>query len=448
MFKSFRGGIHPDDCKRFTADCPIEIMPLPEKVIIPVRQHIGAPCDPIVAKGDHVKTGQVIASSDSYVSSLVHASISGTILDIGDYPHPVYGKCLSIVIESDGQDEWVENVPNKVDWTKLDQETILKKIRDAGIVGMGGATFPTHVKLAPPSDKSIDTFILNAAECEPYLTADHRMMIEYADRIIAGIQIVTKVIGAKKAYIGIEDNKPDAIQSMKQACVGTDIQVAVVPAKYPQGSEKMLIKVITGNEVPPGKLPMDVGVVVQNVGTIIAISDGVTQDIPLIERVTTISGGAIQTPKNVMIRVGTSFKDVIDYCGGYKVEPKKIIMGGPMMGFAQSDLSVAVIKGVSGILALTDREVYVGRPKACIRCGKCVEACPHGLMPAMFAILGEKGLFMEAKDDFHLLDCAECGSCVFVCPAKRDIVQHVRISKARVSAANTAKKQGGDNERK
>lgn len=438
--KSFKGGIHPNDSKRFTAEKSIEVMPLPSKVIIPVRQHIGAACDPIVAKGDLVKTGQVIASSENYVSSLVHASLSGKVIDIGEYPHPVYGKCLSIVIENDGFDEWVETANVDCDWITLTLDESLTKIRDAGVVGMGGATFPTHVKLAPPPDKKIETFILNAAECEPYLTADHRMMLEQPERIVVGVQITVKLIGASTAYIGIEDNKPDAIVAMKKACEGTDIKVAILPAKYPQGSEKMLIKVITGKEVPSGKLPMDVGVVVQNVGTVIAVGDAVSKNVPLIERVTTISGGAIKEPKNVLIRIGTTFKDVIAFCGGFKEEPIKVIMGGPMMGFAQSDLDVAVIKGVSGILALTESEVHTGKSKACIRCGKCVEACPHGLTPAMFAILGEKGLFMEAKDDFHILDCAECGSCVYVCPAKRDIVQHIRTSKYKIALSNAAKK--------
>lgn len=440
MFKSFRGGVHPEDSKRFTAEKAIEKMPLPSKVILPVRQHIGAPCAPIVAKGDHVKTGQVIATSDSFVSSPVHATISGTVTDIADYPHPVFGKCLSICIENDGQDEWVEGIPVQRDWKSLSNEDMLKYIREAGIVGMGGATFPTHVKLAPPPDKNIDTFILNAAECEPYLTADHRMMLEWADRIIAGIQITLKLIKADKAYIGIEDNKPDAISAMQKACEGTTIQVAALPTKYPQGSEKMLIRAITGREVPPGKLPMDIGVVVQNVGTVVAISDAVERGIPLISRVTTVSGAVVKSPKNLELRIGTSFQDVLDYCDGFSEPPVKIIMGGPMMGFAQSNLEVTVIKGVSGILAFGKKEVNDGKSKPCIRCGRCVEACPCGLTPSMFSILGEKGFIDECKEEYHIHDCAECGSCVYICPAKRNIVQHIRNTKSQLAAKNAAKK--------
>jgi electron transport complex protein RnfC len=440
MFKSFRGGVHPDDSKRFTEYKAIEKMPLPSRVVVPVRQHIGAPCTPIVAKGERIRTGQILATSENYISSTIHATISGTVLDIADYPHPVYGKCLSIVIESDGLDEWIEGIPTKRNWKELSTEESLSIIREAGIVGMGGATFPTHVKLAPPPDKKIDTFILNAAECEPYLTADYRMMLEYSERIVTGVQITVRLIGAESVYIGIEDNKPDAIMAMKKACKGTNIQVKSLPAKYPQGSEKMLIKVITNREVPPGRLPMDIGVDVQNVGTVIAIADAICDGIPLIERVTTISGSIINEPKNLLIRVGTSFRDAINFCGGFKEQPEEIIMGGPMMGFAQSNLDVAVIKGVSGILALGKHEVNAGKTKACIHCGKCVQACPHGLMPAMFSILGEKGLYMEAKDEYHAFDCAECGSCVFVCPAKRNIVQSVRTIKTKIAVENAAKK--------
>ncbi len=429
MAKSFVGGIHPKDSKALTAGKPIERMPIPEKVIIPVRQHIGAPCTPIVQKGDAVKKGQVIADTDSFVSSPVHATISGTVSDIGDYPHAVFGKCLSIVITSDGQDEWLAGIPSARDWESLSNEELIKLVRQAGIVGMGGATFPTHVKLQVPADKKIEIFILNAAECEPYLTADHRLMLENPAEIISGMKIIMKLLGAEKAFIGIEDNKPDAIESMATACVGTGITVAALPTKYPQGAEKMLIKAIAGREVPSGKLPLDVGVVVQNVGTAIAISQAVTQGIPLIERVTTVSGKAVKSPKNVLVRIGTTFEDVIEFCGGFVKQPEKIVMGGPMMGFAQSDLKVSVIKGVSGILALSKAEVNSDREYPCIRCGRCVEACPMGLTPAMFGVLGQKGLHEEARDTYSLLDCAECGSCVFVCPSKRNLVQYVRYCK-------------------
>ncbi len=439
MIKSFRGGVHPNDRKSYTASKAIETAPLPIKVIIPVRQHIGAPCSPLVKKGDMVKKGEVIAKSDAFVSSNVHASISGTVADVAEYPHPVFGKCLSVVIENDGLDEWVEGIPFERDWQSLDENELRKIIREAGIVGMGGATFPTHVKLSPPEHKKIDTFILNAAECEPYLTADHRMMLEYSERIVTGVKIVMKLLGVKKGYIGIENNKPDAVDIMQKAFAGTSVEVVALPTKYPQGAEKMLIKVLANREVPSGGLPMDVGIVVQNVGTIVAINDAVSNGIPLIQRVTTISGGAVKEPKNLLLRIGTVFNEAIEYCGGLVKPPMKTIMGGPMMGFAQSNLDIPVIKGVSGILILSKEDVNSGKESACIRCGRCVEACPMGLNPSMLSILGQRKLYQEAKEDYNLLDCVECGSCVYACPAKRNIVQYVRYCKAQ-NAAQIVKK--------
>ncbi|MBC3796323.1 electron transport complex subunit RsxC [Acetobacterium tundrae] len=440
MMKSFRGGVHPNDRKSYTANKPIETAPLPNKAIIPVRQHIGAPCSPIVAKGDLVKKGQLIATTDAFVSGNVHASISGKVIDVGEYPHPGLGTCLAIVIENDGQDEWAEGIPLKRDWQSLDADSINKIIREAGIVGMGGATFPTHVKMTVPKDKTAEAFILNAAECEPYLTADHRLMLEESARIVTGVKIAMKALGVTKGYVGIEDNKPDAIEVMKKAFEGTGVEVMGLPTKYPQGAEKMLIKVITGKEVPSGGLPMDVGVVVQNVGTAIAISDAVTQGIPLIQRVTTISGKAIKEPKNILVRVGTTFREAIDFCGGFASTPEKILSGGPMMGMAEPHIDLPIIKGVSGILALAEGESNTGKQSPCIRCGRCLNACPMGLNPSMFSLLGEKNLFEEAVEDFSLLDCVECGSCVYACPAKRNIVQYVKYSKAQNAAKKAAKK--------
>ncbi|MBX4267740.1 electron transport complex subunit RsxC [Clostridium estertheticum] len=441
MIKSFRGGIHPNGSKNYTASKPIEIATLPSKVVIPVSQHIGAPCVPTVAKGDYVKKGQVIATSPAFVSSPVHASISGMVKDIALYPHPVFGKCLSIVIENDGKDEWIEGIPLVRDWEKLSSDEIKGIIKDAGIVGMGGATFPTFVKLSPPKDKKIDTFILNAAECEPFLTADHRMMLEHSDKIAIGVKLVMKVLGVEKAFVGIEDNKPDAVIAMQKAFEGTTVKVMAIPTKYPQGAEKMLIKVLADREVPSGSLPMDVGVVVQNVGTVVAICDAVVSGIPLIERVTTISGSAVKEPKNLLLRIGTTFEDAIENCGGFKEPPAKIIMGGPMMGFAQSNLNISIIKGVSGILGLTKKDINNGTQSPCIRCGKCVSVCPCGLNPSMLSILGERDMYEEAKLEQNLFDCAECGSCVYVCPAKRNIVQYIKYSKMRNNADAAKKKE-------
>lgn len=439
MAKTFRGGVHPDDQKRYTAAKPIEVAPVPQKVIIPTRQHIGAPTTPVVKVGDLVKKGQVIAEAQAFVSSPVHASVSGKVTEIAEYPHPVFGSCPAVVIESDGQDEWIEGLPLERDWEALDVNAIKDIIRQAGIVGMGGATFPTHVKMAPPPEKPIDSLILNAAECEPFLTADHRVMLESAERIVTGMRISMKVLGVNKGYIGIEENKPDAIATMQKATAGTGIEVVSLKTKYPQGAEKTLIKVVVDREVPSGGLPMDVGVVVQNVGTVVAIADAVQKGLPLIERVTTVTGGAITEPKNLLLRVGTTFAQAIELCGGFKEAPAKLIMGGPMMGMAQCRIDVPVIKGTSGILALSPSDVNAGEEKPCIRCGRCVDACPMGLVPSMLSILGQRGLYEPAKEEYDLLDCVECGSCVYVCPAKRNIVHYIKYLKAQ-NAAAAAKK--------
>lgn len=439
MLKGFLGGIHPNDNKRYTSEMAIETIPLPSRVIIPMRQHIGAPCTPVVQVGDLVKKGQVIAVSESFISSPIHSSISGKVTAIQAAPHTSGVNCTAVIIESDGKDEWEEGLLCERDYKKLEKQEMMELIKAAGIVGMGGATFPTHVKLSPGEDKKIDTFILNAAECEPYLTADYRMMLEYQERIVTGVQIAMKVLGVERAIIGIEDNKPEAVKAMQQAFSQTQVEVAALPTKYPQGAEKMLIRALTGREVPQGMLPGDVGVVVQNVGTVVAICDAVRNGIPLIERVTTISGDAVKEPKNLLLRIGTTFQEAFDACGGFAKTPEKIIMGGPMMGFAQSTLEVPVIKGVSGILALSKSQVNSGEQSPCIRCGRCVEACPMGLVPSMLSILGERNKLERAKEEYGLMNCIECGSCVYTCPAKRNIVQYIRLLKAQ-NASQAAKK--------
>ncbi len=439
MTMSFRGGVHPNDCKGYSAGKSIETAPVPAKVIIPTRQHIGAPCSPIVKVGDLVKKGQVIAETQAFVSSPIHASISAKVVEIADYPHPVFGTCMAVVIESDGNDEWVEGLPLQRDWKTIEPAELKNIIRQAGMVGMGGATFPTHVKMSPPPEKKIHTFILNAAECEPYLTADHRALLELPETVLAGCLITMKVLGVTKGVIGIEENKPDAIEVLRKVTAGTGIEVVPLKTKYPQGAEKTLIRVITGQEVPSGGLPMDVGVVVQNVGTVVAIANAVEKGMPLIERITTVTGGAVAEPKNLRLRIGTTFGQAIELCGGFKEAPSKVIMGGPMMGMAQKTVDVPIIKGTSGILCLTAAEADIGPQRPCIRCGRCVEACPMGLIPSMLSILGERNEFQVAKEEYDLLDCVECGSCVYTCPAKRNIVHYVKLCKAQ-NAAMAAKK--------
>jgi len=432
MFKSFLGGIHPKDGKELAKDQPIEAMPLPTEVVIPMSQHIGAPCTPTVKVGDMVKRGQVIGTSEAFMHADIHASVSGKVKKIDVLPHSGRISCQAVVIESDGKDEWVEGMPLHRSWQEMDREDILAAIQSAGIVGMGGATFPAHIKLKP--SKPVDVLIVNGAECEPYLTADYRLMLEEPDRIVTGVRILAKILGVKESYIGIEDNKPDAIAALERACEGTEVKVVPLKTKYPQGAEKMLIYVITGREVPCGGLPMDVGAVVQNAGTVAAVTDAVVEGLPLTERVTTVSGDAVRQPKNLRLRIGTRYRDVIAYCGGFSQEPDKLLAGGPMMGFAQFSLDVPVMKGSSGILGLTKKLTAHGKERACIRCGRCVKACPMGLVPSMLSILGERAAYASARDDYGVMNCIECGSCTFVCPAKRNIVQYIRLTKGELRA--------------
>lgn len=431
---TFRGGIHPDDCKAWTNTKPIEKPPIPQKVYIPTRQHIGAECQPTVAIGDVVKKGQLIAEPKTNIAAGIHSSIAGKVLDINEFFHPTGGYSKTIVIESDNTDEWVEGIGEYYNWEVMSIEEIKAAIMSAGIVGLGGAAFPTHIKIFPQGDKIIDNFIINGAECEPYLTADHRLMVEEADKLITGIKICMKILNVTRAYLGIEENKLDAIEVLNNACQKEAITVVKLKTKYPQGAEKMLIKAITGKEVPPGRLPMDIGVVVQNVATVCAIADSVQYKIPLIERIVTISGGAIAQPKNLRLRIGTTFADAIGYCGGFKKVPAKIIMGGPMMGIAQTGINVPVIKGTSGILALSKEEIDTKSRSACIRCGRCIAVCPMGLRPGVISILGERGDYIAARDEEYLLDCVECGSCEYACPARRNIVHYVKLLKAKNAA--------------
>ena len=439
MFNGFRGGIHPQDKKHYSRNKTIEVMPVPERLVLPLRQHIGAPAEPIVAVGDHVKKGQCVAKAVGAVSSPVHAPTSGTIKEIALHAHPVFGSDKAIVIDADGEDAWQDGVLTERDWKRLSNEELLTIIREAGIVGLGGAAFPTHVKLKPPADKKIDALIINGAECEPYLTADHRVMLEMPEKMIEGVLIAMKLLGLTDAMIGIEKNKADAVAFLENKCMGTSIKVCPLETKYPQGAEKMLIRALTGREVPSGGLPADVGVIVQNIGTVAAISDAVSHGIPLIERVVTVSGGVIKEPKNILVRLGTLFQQAVDWCGGLTGKPAKIIMGGPMMGIAQTGLAVPIIKGTSGILALDESDIGGGQERSCIRCGRCVSVCPMGLAPNRFTLWGQRGESDNAVQEGHLLDCAECGSCVYVCPAKRNIVHYVKLLKAQ----NAAKKKRG-----
>ncbi|MEI6285915.1 MAG: electron transport complex subunit RsxC [Bacillota bacterium] len=430
MAKTFLGGVHPPE-QKITAKQPVELIELPDKFYYSTRMHIGAPCEPTVKVGDLVKKGQIIAATEAFVSANIHASTSGKVTAIESFAHPVFGTCQTVIVEADQADEWLVGLPlsEPRDWQALSPAEITAIIRSAGIVGMGGATFPTHVKTTVPPGKSIEYFVLNGAECEPYLTSDHRLMLGEPEKIIRGMQIGMKAVGATKGLIGIERNKPDAIAALAKAATGTGIEIVPLKVKYPQGAEKTLIQVVTGKEVPSGGLPSDAGVLVQNVATAAAVNDAVIEGIPLIERYATVSGGAVKEPKNVVVRTGMLFSHIFDQCGGFTEEPRKILLGGPMMGIAQQTIDVPVIKGTSGILALTAAETCEQAERSCIRCGKCVIACPMGLIPSILSVLGERGDFQTAKEEYNLLDCVECGSCVYVCPAKRNIVQYVRLQK-------------------
>ncbi len=429
---TFERGIHPQYNKDLASGKSIAVASLPKRIVVPLSQHIGAPAQADVSIGDEVKTGQVIGTTTGFVSSPVHSSVSGKVIAIADFPTPGGRNVTSIVIESDEKDEAVD-YKETPDYMNLGADDFRNMIKDAGIVGLGGAAFPTNVKLSPPKEKKIDTVLINGAECEPYLTADHRMMVERAADVVEGLKILMKTLDVSEGYIGIEENKPDAIEAMKSASSGeSNIEVHALEIKYPQGAEKMLIKAIKGKEVPTKGLPMDVGVVVQNVGTALAIYEAVRYGKPLIERVVTITGNGVKEPANMMIRIGTLFSDVIDQCGGLVEGAVKVISGGPMMGFAQWTLDVPVIKGTSGILVLSEKE-YVSADdySACIRCGSCLDVCPMGLNPSQLSILSEKGFYDETKD-YNLFDCFECGSCAFVCPAKRPMVQFMRLAKSQV----------------
>jgi len=437
--KSFRGGIHPH-ANKVSGARKIENAAHPPKVVISLQQHLGAPAQPIVEVGDEVKKGQKIGEAGGFVSAMIHASISGKVTEISQYlyPNPFGRTALSVVIESDGKDEWSEDVKPPSDLDSLDSQQILDVIREAGIVGMGGATFPTNVKLSIPEGEKIDTIILNGVECEPYMTPDHRLMLEAPEKVVDGLKIMMKITNVSRGFIGIEMNKPDAIQVMREATKSeADIHVAPLKVRYPQGWENMLIKAILDREVPPGKLPLHIGVVVSNVGTAAAISDALRLGRPLIERTVSVTGSGIAQPKNLQVRIGTPFTDLIEQCGGFKGTPKKVIAGGPMMGFTMFDTGVPVVKGTTNILVLSNGDARDQEPKSCIKCGRCVKVCPVGLMPTMIATLAEKGKFEEAEEYFPL-DCKECGCCAYVCPAKIPLVQLIQFAKADIVARERA----------
>ncbi len=438
--RTFRGGIHPPDHKALSAAKAIEVMPLSARVVIPLQQHIGRISEAIVQVGDRVLRGQPVSKPSGPVSVSSHASLSGTVKAIESYPHPLGQAAPAVVIESDGLDEPHIDFAFNSKYMSLTPEEMKNLIADAGITGMGGATFPTHIKLMPPQDKPIDTVILNGAECEPYLTSDHRLMLEYPEDIVHGLRIIMKVLGVTKGFVAIEKNKPDAIAIFSEL-LKNDGQISLCPlkVKYPQGAEKQLIYATTRRQVPAGKLPMEVGCVVQNVGTAKAIYEAVAFQKPLIERVVTVTG-AVREPKNLLVRIGTSVRELIEYCGGFREEPGKVIMGGPMMGIAQFTLDVPIIKGSSGIVVMSRGEVKEYEPQECIACAQCVDVCPMNLMPTLIVSYVENERWDLAKEA-GIMNCMECGSCAFVCPAGRNVMHLMRFGKFMVQEMEKAEKK-------
>lgn len=436
--KTFRGGIHLHDNK-LSGSQKIEDAVLPPKVIIPLQQHIGIPAQPVVEVGSEVKKGQKIGEAAGFVSAMIHASISGKVIEIADYlyPNPLGLKVASVVIESNGSDDWSEDI-KPFNSTNLNGQEILDAIREAGIVGMGGASFPTNVKLSIPEGKKIDSIIVNGVECEPYTTSDHRLMVEEPAKVINGLKLIMKALNLDSSIIGIEVNKPDAISAIREA-IGNQTGIKIVPLKikYPQGWENMIIKAILKKEVPPGGLPLDVGAIVSNVGTVAAISDAIHFGYPLVERIASVTGSGIVRPRNLRVRIGTPFSDLIEQCGGFKGDVRKVIAGGPMMGFAMFDMDVPVTKGTSNILALSDQDAKIFEPRSCIKCGRCVSACPVRLMPTMIASLAQRGKFEEAEE-YNPLDCKECGCCTYICPAKIPLGHLIQVAKADIIARQRA----------
>ncbi|MFP4021056.1 MAG: electron transport complex subunit RsxC [Halanaerobium sp.] len=431
---TFKQGIHPEYNKDLTKDKPLKNAKRPEEVVIPLKQHIGAPLKPLVKKGDQVDLGQKIADSDSFVCAPIHASVSGTVKEIRKITDPGGNIVDAVVIESAEEDSLSSGLEKHDNLDNLDAAEIRKIIREAGIVGMGGAMFPTHVKVSIPDDKNVDYVILNGAECEPYLTVDHRVMVERPKSIVFGLKALMKAADAPKGIIGIEDNKPEAVESMQDACKDDEnIEVQVVETKYPQGGEKMLIEALIGREVPAGGLPLDVGIVVNNTSTAAAVADAIRDGKPLYERSISITGRGINNPQNFIFRVGTMIGDLIEEAGGLKDDAAKVITGGPMMGVAQKSLNIPAVKGTSGILVLLRDEVEEYEPSPCINCAKCVDACPMFLMPTQL-VNYQKNDMVEEMEEWQIMSCIECGSCSFVCPAKIPLVHYLRLGKAQVMA--------------
>jgi H+/Na+-translocating ferredoxin:NAD+ oxidoreductase subunit C len=426
--RTFRHGIHPGTFKESTATQRIERMPFPDEVVLHLRQHLGTPSKPIVLVGDRVYRGQLIAEASGFMSVPLHASAAGRVTAVEKRRHPAGNMSEAIVIEVDHRSPQALYDDTPRDWRHPSREELVREIQAGGFVGLGGAAFPTHVKLSVPEGKRVEWVLINGTECEPYLTTDHRIMLEYADSIVLGTRVTMKVLGARKSFLGIETNKMNAIRALAEK-LPADLNCTIVPlaTKYPQGAEKMLITAVLEREVPSGKLPIDVHVVVNNVGTVAAMGDFFAYGQPLIERVVTVSGPGVRHPSTLLVPLGTKLRDVLEACGGVTDDTNQILFGGPMMGAPQYHLDAPVLKGTSGILCLTDAATR--REYACIRCSSCLDACPVFLNPSLLGSLARSGNYKEMTQ-FHLMDCMECGSCSYVCPSNIPLVQRFRVAKA------------------
>ncbi len=434
VLKTFKtGGVHPPENK-LSEHQPIEVLPLPENVSIPLSQHLGVPSVPVVNKGDKVKTGQIVARGEAFISANIHSSVTGTVTKIDDVVD-VSGyrkKTLIIKVEEDQWEESVDTTGTLIKDCGLTPEEIVKKVNRMGIVGMGGAAFPTHVKLTVPKGKKADYLIINGAECEPYLTSDHRLMIEKGKELMVGITIKMKALGVNKAIIGIEKNKPDAIEYLDELAEEyKGISVEPLKVKYPQGGEKQLIKALVNREVPSGKLPIEVGCIVHNVGTTYAVYEAVQKNKPLIERIVTVTGIGVERPCNLLVRIGTPVSALIEAAGGIPKDTGKVVSGGPMMGKALINLEVPVTKGTSGILVFPEATSQRITQLNCIRCAKCVSTCPMTLEPYLLGLLSDKKRYEHCEKN-QIMDCVECGSCQYVCPSGRPLLDQIRVGKAKV----------------
>jgi electron transport complex protein RnfC len=427
---SFSHGVHPPEHKDQSSGVPIRRMPFPEEIVLPLRQHAGKPARLLVKVGDRVERGDKIAEADGFVSVPIHSSAAGEVVGIGWWPHPDGSMAEAVRIKVEKFSPQIPRPRMIPRWEGLDPKQVVAAVQSGGVVGLGGAAFPTHVKLLPPKDTPIEVLLVNGAECEPFLTTDHRTMVEYPERVMYGVRIMMKALEVDRAVIGVEKNKPDAIEILQKAIPeDLNIEVTGLTVKYPQGAEKMLIKAVTGREVPSGKLPMHVGAVVQNVGTIACIAEIFETGLPLIERVVTVTGPGVNKPQNLIVPVGAKFKDILAFCGGIKENVTEILSGGPMMGAAQPDLEAPATKGVTGIVVLTDRESRPRTVYPCISCGHCLDACPMFLNPSLMGKLSQTARYQEMTEKANLWDCMLCGACSYVCPSNIPLSQMFGMAK-------------------